>query len=493
MDIVSKLTELKKLLDEGLLTQEEFDKFKSELLGIQSEDAKDTQEDDSTKNHSDNQVVSESTEQEKHSKDLKNEIEKDYAQKLNSIQTSHSYWRYILAIAFFIGGGFYIAYKLHFKEKWAQETTEKQNLDEDSHGTRFTYLTQPVDDLESYSVTGISNEHELYAYLDEVAVYWCSEWKKAQQFQNENRRFEEMLMVSRCIDAYTFGIYEGIIVLNDLPTHLGTKAREYFDKKVKSLGYNSNWNSERHKSDNKEESDSYNESYYNESSENDDYYNRQQEQAEYESSQAYYSSIEKDLDKKYFDQNGNEFGTVKIGDLFWMNVNLNVDRFRNGDPIPQAKSNEEWIKAGENKQPAWCYYNNDLSYGKKYGKLYNWYAINDPRGVAPLGWHVPNVKEWTQIEDFLGGAEVAGSKMKAKTGWEKNDNSSNESGFNGMPGGYRHNKGMFYDLKKWGYWWTSKEFNAEGSWLRYLHFENQKMYWAKYNNGNGYSIRCVKD
>ncbi len=292
MDRVSKLTEIKKLLDDGLLTQEEFDKFKSELLGIQSEDAKDTKEDDSTKNHSDNQVVSESTEQEKHSKDLKNEIEKDYAQELNSIQTSHSYWRYILAIAFFIGGGFYIAYKLHFKEKWAQETTEKQNLDEDSHGTRFTYLTQPVDDLESYSVTGIANEQELYAYLNEVATYWCSEWKKAQKFQNENRRFEEMLMVSRCIDAYPLGIYQGIIVLNDLPSELSSKAFDYFQRKVKELGYDSNWNSERHKSDNKDESDSYNESYYNESSENDDYYNRQQEQAEYESSQAYYNSDE---------------------------------------------------------------------------------------------------------------------------------------------------------------------------------------------------------
>ena len=77
---------------------------------------------------------------------------------------------------------------------------------------------------------------------------------------------------------------------------------------------------------------------------------------------------------------------VKIGDQIWMVENLNVDKFRNGDIIPEAKTNEEWKKANENKQPAWCYYGNDLTYGEKYGKLYNWYAVTDQRGLAPEGY-----------------------------------------------------------------------------------------------------------
>ena len=82
--------------------------------------------------------------------------------------------------------------------------------------------------------------------------------------------------------------------------------------------------------------------------------------------------------------------SVKIGSQVWATENLNVDRFRNGDPIPQAKTAEEWQNAGNNQQPAWCYYNNDPKNGESYGKLYNWYAVNDRRGLAPQGWHIPS-------------------------------------------------------------------------------------------------------
>jgi hypothetical protein len=90
------------------------------------------------------------------------------------------------------------------------------------------------------------------------------------------------------------------------------------------------------------------------------------------------------------------YESVRIGDQLWMTRNLDVDRFRNGDLIPHVKSDEEWIKAGENGQPAWCYYDNDPKNGKKYGKLYNWFAVNDPRGLAPKSWHVPTDEEWTE-------------------------------------------------------------------------------------------------
>jgi uncharacterized protein (TIGR02145 family) len=92
------------------------------------------------------------------------------------------------------------------------------------------------------------------------------------------------------------------------------------------------------------------------------------------------------------------FNSVVIGTQTWMAENLNVSTFRNGDPIPEAKTNEEWVKAGEEGKPAWCYYNNDPINGIKYGKLYNWYAVSDSRGLSPDGWHVSNLDDWNALD-----------------------------------------------------------------------------------------------
>jgi hypothetical protein len=93
--------------------------------------------------------------------------------------------------------------------------------------------------------------------------------------------------------------------------------------------------------------------------------------------------------------------SVTIGNQVWMKQNLNVDEFRNGDPIPEAKSAEEWRNAYEYNQPAWCYYNNDPSNGSKYGKIYNYYAVSDTRGLAPKGWRIPRLEEWEELTNFL--------------------------------------------------------------------------------------------
>jgi uncharacterized protein (TIGR02145 family) len=106
-----------------------------------------------------------------------------------------------------------------------------------------------------------------------------------------------------------------------------------------------------------------------------------------------------------------QYESVTIRNQEWMTRNLDVARFRNGDLIPHIESNEKWKKAGENGQPAWCYYNNYLETGKKYGKLYNWYAVNDPRGLAPEGWHVPTLDELQNMISFIG-IEEAGKKLK---------------------------------------------------------------------------------
>lgn len=184
---------------------------------------------------------------------------------------------------------------------------------------------------------------------------------------------------------------------------------------------------------------------------------------------------------------------VTIGTQVWMTKNLNVDKFRNGDPIPEAKTIEEWKKAKENKQPAWCYYDTDPANGAKYGKLYNWYAVNDARGLAPKGWHIPTDAEWTLLTDHLGGSEVAGGKMKSTSGWNNNGNGTNSSGFSGLPGGYGIYDGTFYHIGKYGRWWSSTELNTRDAWDRYLSYFNGSVNRRNDNLGGGMSVRCVSD
>lgn len=188
---------------------------------------------------------------------------------------------------------------------------------------------------------------------------------------------------------------------------------------------------------------------------------------------------------------------VTIGKQVWMTQNLNVDKFRNGDPIPEAKTDEEWRKAGENGEPAWCYYNNNPDNGDRYGKLYNWYAVNDPRGLAPEGWKIPSDEEWSRLADFLGGKSVAGTKMKSTDFWAdyegKSGNGTNESGFSGLPGGNRNYLGSFDSFGKFGYWWSSTEFSADVAWYRCLNSIDGNVLRLFSNKDYGFSVRCLRD
>ena len=159
-----------------------------------------------------------------------------------------------------------------------------------------------------------------------------------------------------------------------------------------------------------------------------------------------------------------QYESVRIGNQEWMTRNLDVDRFRNGDFIPHIESDEDWEKAGLNGQPAWCYYDNNPENGKKYGKLYNWYAVNDPRGLAPEGYHVPTDQEWAILEEYLGKVN-AGFKMKSVKGWIKwdyymgiNPNGDNSSGFNALPGGSRDGFGFHHICRVSEFWCTSRHY-----------------------------------
>jgi uncharacterized protein (TIGR02145 family) len=149
--------------------------------------------------------------------------------------------------------------------------------------------------------------------------------------------------------------------------------------------------------------------------------------------------------------------SVKIGTQEWQNKNLDVVTFRNGDTIPEIKSNEDWMRAGSQGRPAWCYYNNDSAYGRKFGKLYNWYAVKDARGLAPAGWHVPTADEWKLMTDYLSNNNEAGYKLKAKDVWNPEAQGSDSVGFTALPAGCRYSEGAFYSLEQITDWWTSTE------------------------------------
>jgi uncharacterized protein (TIGR02145 family) len=185
-----------------------------------------------------------------------------------------------------------------------------------------------------------------------------------------------------------------------------------------------------------------------------------------------------------------QYKTIKIGSQTWMAENLNADRFRNGEPVTEAKTSEEWLKG----EPAWCYYENDPKNGSKYGKLYNWYAITDPRGLAPQGWHIPASADWETLSKTLGGIGAAGQKMKSTAGWDEKGNGNNASGFSGLPGGSRENEGTFLNIGTMGFWWSSTPLGS-GYLSHTLNNVNNYLGWGegKANDFYGFSIRCVKD
>ena len=184
-------------------------------------------------------------------------------------------------------------------------------------------------------------------------------------------------------------------------------------------------------------------------------------------------------------------GTVTIGTQTWAVANLNVSTFRNGDSIPEARTNQEWVKAGESGKPAWCYYNNDPATALKYGKLYNWYAVNDPRGLAPQGWTLSSDEDWAALAHYLGGQAAAGSKMKTTSGWTEGYNGTNESGFTGFPVGYRIENGSFLNLGSIATWWSSTESKTLEAVDHYLS-RSSSLSSGSTPKQRGESVRCLR-
>ncbi len=181
--------------------------------------------------------------------------------------------------------------------------------------------------------------------------------------------------------------------------------------------------------------------------------------------------------------------TVTIGTQAWTTKNLDVATYRNGDVIPQVQDQNAWASLSTG---AWCYFNNDGSNGTKYGKLYNWYAVNDPRGLAPAGFHIPSDAEWTILTDYLGGTAPC-TKMKSSTGWDFNGNGTNSSGFAGFPGGYRGSSGAFYGIGRNGGWWSATEGSSYNAWYRNLNFNDGSVSRDDFYKQDAFSVRCLGD
>ena len=196
------------------------------------------------------------------------------------------------------------------------------------------------------------------------------------------------------------------------------------------------------------------------------------------------------------DIDGNVYSTVQIGSQIWMSENLKVTHYRNGDAIPEVTDNSTWVGLNTG---AWCNYNNNTGNGTIYGHLYNWYAVDDPRGIAPEGWHIPSDNEWQTLVDYLGGSSVAGGKMKetGTTHWNwPNTGATNESGFKALPGSYRSpNDGNFYSIGYLADFWSSSEYSNYDVWVwdRRMFHNSTEVARETMPKDGGLPIRCVKD
>ena len=231
--------------------------------------------------------------------------------------------------------------------------------------------------------------------------------------------------------------------------------------------------------------------------------------------------------KGILDQN-KTYQTVLIGKQIWMKENLNVSFFRNGDPIPEAKTKEEWLSAGKQGKPAWCHYENDPKYEGKYGRLYNWFAVCDPRGLAPIGWKIPEFEDMNLLDTYLWGD--VGLKLKNDSGWSSwnveerckacigwtedqkrskkcnscnnkgvrisktnSGNGTNSSGFSALPGGFRNSNGEFEKVGQQCLLWSSTpQFTMYGRYRILSNMEDELI--MNYGTKDiGMSIRCLKE
>lgn len=193
--------------------------------------------------------------------------------------------------------------------------------------------------------------------------------------------------------------------------------------------------------------------------------------------------------------NKDYYEKVTIGNQIWMKKNLDISNYRNGDLIRFAGHVADWADALSKKEGAWCYYEGSAQFGKIYGKLYNWYAVNDPRGLAPEGYHIATEQEWMEMIDFIGNENIAGGKLEemGESFWKTpNTVADNSSGFSALPGGNRNTNNGYYGLLTSRYWWTSTEFDDKNAQSFEIHYHMATIKKKSNNMGLAFSVRVHK-
>jgi uncharacterized protein (TIGR02145 family) len=185
--------------------------------------------------------------------------------------------------------------------------------------------------------------------------------------------------------------------------------------------------------------------------------------------------------------------TVKIGSQMWTAQSLDVSTFQNGDPIPLAKNDAEWVAAGKAGRPMSRYLSDSKENGRLYGRIYNWFAVNDPRGLAPYGFHIPDKGEWESLISRMGDPSTAAAKLKSKTGW-KEKSGTDDYGFNALPGGNAASWGGFYGIAGVANFWCASSTDENKAYCVSLYGHAQYINGVEpYPKTAGQYVRCVKD
>lgn len=202
------------------------------------------------------------------------------------------------------------------------------------------------------------------------------------------------------------------------------------------------------------------------------------------------------------DADGNVYNTITIGTQTWMAENLKTTKYKDGTAIPVVTDNTAWSSLSTG---ACCNYNNDAANATKYGKLYNWYAVNKGK-LAPAGWHIPTDAEWTILTNYvtanLGTSLNVAKALAATTDWISDNTTgfigcnltlNNSTGFSALAGGARYGIGMFDFVGNYAYWWSSSEYNAAYAWGAYMRCYGSSVAKGGTIETDGLSVRCVWD
>jgi uncharacterized protein (TIGR02145 family) len=199
------------------------------------------------------------------------------------------------------------------------------------------------------------------------------------------------------------------------------------------------------------------------------------------------------------DYDGNWYRIINIGKQKWLNKNLAVTHFRNGDPIKYYDKSEDWKACSS---PAFCFYEEDTNNTVFYGNLYNWYVVSDKRGVCPEGWRVPSDTDWTELSMMFGGANNAGSELKdsAFGTWIQNNKNTNLSRFSALPSGHRNEEGEYERLHRYCYFWSIESYSGNACVIpngcaHECSLQDETSYFLQDwgIKTRGMSIRCIKN